>query len=163
MNTNLTFQTSGSTSSSLLVRVRRHDAEAWERLTKVYGPLVYEWARGAHLQPEDAADIVQDVFHAVSKCIGAFDQDRESASFRAWLWGVTKNKLSDFFRRRATRPEATGGSDAQHQFEQLPECPPEDADEANQTVVKMQLVQRTLDLIQCELNQHTWQAFFSGQ
>lgn len=46
-----------STSASLLARVKADEPLAWERLIKLYGPVVYSWARGAGLQSEDAADL----------------------------------------------------------------------------------------------------------
>ena len=52
----------GSTSASLLARVQADDSEAWSRLVRLYGPVVYRWARQAGLQPNDAADVAQAVF-----------------------------------------------------------------------------------------------------
>ena len=48
-----------STSSSLLMRVKGRDPDAWQRLVNLYGPLVYRWAREAGLQDSDAADVMQ--------------------------------------------------------------------------------------------------------
>ena len=56
----------GSISSSLLARVKGRDADAWRRLVKLYGPLVYDRSRQAGLQAEDAADVVQEGFAAVA-------------------------------------------------------------------------------------------------
>ena len=57
----------GSTSSSLLVRVKARDQEAWGRLVRLYGPLVAFWIRRAGLQDADARDVFQEVFAAVAK------------------------------------------------------------------------------------------------
>lgn len=62
----VTFDTSGSTSSSLLVRVRRRDPTAWQRFADIYTPLVYAWARRGGLRETDAADVVQEVFWSAS-------------------------------------------------------------------------------------------------
>lgn len=62
--------TAGSTSSSLLVRVKARDQEAWTRLVRLYGPLVDFWLRRAGLQSADAHDVLQDVFQAVARQIG---------------------------------------------------------------------------------------------
>src|SRR5436309_658081 len=48
---------SGSTSTSLLARLRARDRDAWSRLAKLYGPLVYGWCRRRGLRAEDAADV----------------------------------------------------------------------------------------------------------
>ena len=154
-----TFHTSGSTSSSLLGRVREHDAAAWARLTVIYAPLVYRWARQANLQGEDAADLVQEVFQVVSTRINSYDADRAGASFRGWLWGITKNKLRELSRHRKSQPQAAGGTDAQHQLNQLPAVPPEEDDEATGVDVTTRLVQRALHAIRANFSDRTWQAF----
>ena len=63
--TGLTSECPSSTSSSLLERARAKDPQAWERLCRVYGPVVYHWARNAGLQDQDAADIGQKVCRTV--------------------------------------------------------------------------------------------------
>ena len=104
----------GSTASSLLERARQQTPGAWERLTTLYGPLVYSWSRRAGLQAEDAADVVQDVFRAVVIHLSGFRRERSGDSFRGWLWTITQNKIRDLRRRQAGRPEAVGGTDAHH-------------------------------------------------
>jgi len=51
--------TIGSTSSSLLARVKSCDQEAWRRLVQLYSPLVDFWIRRTKLQPADARDVFQ--------------------------------------------------------------------------------------------------------
>ena len=46
----------GSASSSLIRLVKRRDPEAWQRLAKMFGPVVYGWGRQSGLQASDAAD-----------------------------------------------------------------------------------------------------------
>ena len=50
-------ETTNSTSSSLLIRVKQRDPDAWQRLARLYTPLVYRWARHTKLQDDDAGDI----------------------------------------------------------------------------------------------------------
>ncbi len=45
MESGSAFETSSSTSTSLLRRVKARDPDAWQRLVNLYGPLVYRWAR----------------------------------------------------------------------------------------------------------------------
>ncbi|MDP7020026.1 MAG: sigma-70 family RNA polymerase sigma factor [Pirellulaceae bacterium] len=73
-------------------RLRDNDETAWPRLVNIYGPLVYRWSRAAGLQPDDAGDVVQDVFGAVHACLPSFRRDRQSDSFRGWLWSISRNK-----------------------------------------------------------------------
>src|SRR5262249_40117518 len=77
----------GSTSTSLLQRLRARDPVAWERLCQIYGPLVYRWARSSGLQDTDAADVVQEVFRSVAVSLDHFHHDAPTDSFRGWLWG----------------------------------------------------------------------------
>src|SRR5688500_16727406 len=62
----------GATSLSLLERARGRDAEAWRRLVQLYSPLIFFWAGRAGLRDADAADLVQDVWHAVSRGLDQF-------------------------------------------------------------------------------------------
>ena len=110
-----------STSLSLIHLVKAGDREAWQRLARIYSPLVYRWARQSHLQDSDAADVLQDVFLAVLNGIERFRYERPEDSLRAWLRTITRNEVRRFCRRRLHRPSAAGGSDAQRQLQQLPE------------------------------------------
>ena len=90
------WQSSDGTSSDLLSRVRAQDPAAWERLADLYGPLVYYWCRRSGLQEADAADVVQNVFVAVASAIENYRRQAD-ATFRGWLWTVTRSKVQDHF------------------------------------------------------------------
>ena len=143
----------GSTSSGLLARLRAQDRDAWSRLAKLYGPLVYGWCRRRGLQAEDAADVVQEVFRAVAGHI----QDFKSGSFRGWLWTITRNKMLDHHRRNQRQPEAVGGSDAQQRMQQISESLDESEAESS---ASGNLVRRALDLIRPDFTEASWQAFW---
>jgi RNA polymerase sigma-70 factor (ECF subfamily) len=144
----------------LIVRVKNSEGAAWERLATLFTPIVYEWARRANLQESDAADLVQEVFQAVAKDIDRFERGPNLPRFRAWLWGITRHKLLDQFRNRQSQPQAVGGSNAKWQLEQLPEEPPEDADDQSNFEVVGSLAHRALALIQTDFREQTWQAFW---
>ncbi len=145
-----------STSTSLLQRARAQDPEAWRRLVRLYGPLVFRWCRLSQIQASDAADVVQDVFHSVLGALGKFRRDRPGDSFRGWLWTITRNKIRDYRRRSTGRPRAAGGTDAQERIQQVPELPP-NTDELGEHAI---LVHRALLLIRPEFEDRTWQAFW---
>lgn len=149
------------TSPSLLVRVQGNEAGAWERLVDLYAPLVYHWCRRAELSPEDTADVFQDVFRAVAEHIGRFRRDRAGDSFRGWLRTITRTKIVDQVRRLQGQPRATGGTDAQIRFQAVPDRLLE-ADPSEDDVVHQQL-RRTLEGIQGEFEERTWQAFWKVQ
>lgn len=53
---------------------------------------------------EDAEDIVQDVFHQFT---GAYDELRSLEATSAWLYRTARNKVSDFYRKRARTVEGS--------------------------------------------------------
>jgi RNA polymerase sigma-70 factor, ECF subfamily len=149
---------SGSTSTGLIDRLRQQDADAWQRLARLYTPLVYRWARQCELQSSDAADVAQEVFAAVARNIDGFRYDRPEASFRGWLWTITRNQIRLHYRRGKDRPEARGGSTANLVLHQQPEedSPSEPADFADET----SLVHRAVQLLKSDFQPQTWQAFW---
>ena len=90
-------QPSKLTSLTLLAGVRAGDPEAWQRLSNLYAPLVYGWARRKGLNEHDAADVVQNVFLAVFAGLDRFRKDRPTDRFRDWLFIITKRRVADHF------------------------------------------------------------------
>lgn len=103
----------GSTSSGLIERARTRTPDSWERLTDLYGPLVYGWARRSGLRAEDAADVMQEVFLAVSRNLAGF-RHGPSDTFRGWLWTIMQAAVGDDQGQRAShwdRDDRSGGAD----------------------------------------------------
>jgi len=148
----------GSTSSSLIAAARARDPAAWDRLARLYGPLVYGWARKTGLQGQDAADIVQEVFRKVHGALDRFEHQKPDSRFRAWLRTITRNEILQHIRRRADRPQARGGTEAQRALQQIPE-PLADEQEPSHEDQQARLAQRALELIRSEFEPRTWQAF----
>lgn len=151
---------SESTPTSLLERVKAREAEAWERLVYIYGPLVYRWCRLAGLQGADAGDVAQDVFAAVADGITTFHCDRDGDAFRGWLWGITRHKIGDFFRRCATLPSGRGGSDAQRRLLQIPDRPPSESTPNPDPDGTQAVELRAIELIRAGVEERTWKAFW---
>lgn len=105
--------TVSSITSTLLARARARDQAAWDRVVDLYGPLVYHWCRGAKLTADDARDVSQEVFIAVSRNLNRFRRKEEKDTFLGWLHTITDNKIRDFWRRNNKEPAAKGGSTAQ--------------------------------------------------
>lgn len=102
--------------SSLLSRARAKDNKAWEQLVDVYGPLVYRWCLRKGLKPEQAEDVGQEVFLAVSRNLANF----QHASFRGWLRTITDRKIIDHWEKNKDQPIAGGGTVGQQQMNELP-------------------------------------------
>jgi RNA polymerase sigma-70 factor (ECF subfamily) len=151
------------TSLSLLQRARSRDEEAWRRLFALYAPLVTAWCSRWQVRGEDADDVVQEVFRAVSAGIDGFRRDRPGDTFRGWLRAVTRSKLLDHFRRCQRQPAAQGGSAFYSRLLEVPEpdLPEDTVDDLDG------LYCRALELIRSEFEERTWQAFYrvavSGQ
>ena len=152
------FTVEWSTSSDLLSRVRRHDHAAWSRFVGLYGPLVYGWCRRAGVEPTDAGDILQEVFAKAFAAIDRFRHDRPGDTLRGWLRVICRNQLTDHFRRRADRPVAVGGTDAQAK---LAEVPTLDDDEESAVGDREGLVRRAADVVRGEFEPNTWRAFWA--
>jgi len=155
-------QVGESTSRSLLRRARQRDAAAWERLTAVYSPLVYQWCRRAGLQSSDAADVAdvaQEVFRSIAAALDGFRKVRPEDTFRGWLWTITRNKIRDHFRVRAAEPRPRGGSTAQLQFQQLPDEVPGEGDSSGRRPLTSKLARRAVALMQSDFAESTWRAF----
>lgn len=155
---------SSATSRSLLERARSNEPGAWDELLSLYGPLVYAWCRHGDLQTADAADILQEVFLAVSTHLGEFRKRSAAETFRGWLHVITRNKINDYYRRRGREPGGEGGTEAGTRFAQVPqpaseEMSHEDVIQAEQTA-EIRLFQRALDNIRAEFAPRTWQAFW---
>ena len=151
---------SSATSRSLLDRVRADDAVAWNRLVRLYAPLVFYWCRRANLQEEDAADILQEVFLAVATHLSGFRRDRPGDTFRGWLRVITQHKILDLFRRRQREPVAVGGSVAAARLADIPvPFGPEEQIAAGHHAER-NLLFRSLDFLRDEFEPKTWQAFW---
>lgn len=86
------------------------DAEAWAEFAAIYNPLIFEICRRKGLQHADATDIAQDVLSQVASAIGSYRHDQSGATFRGWLYCITRNVTVDFFRRRSKDPLATASA-----------------------------------------------------
>jgi RNA polymerase sigma-70 factor (ECF subfamily) len=75
------------------------------------------------------------------------------------LWTITRNKLGDHFRRRASHPEAAGGTDAYQQLQRISDLPADPSQACGDFDPGASLLHRTLNLIRMEFEETTWQAF----
>ncbi|MDY3553729.1 sigma-70 family RNA polymerase sigma factor [Gemmata sp. JC717] len=148
----------GSTQAGLIAGVQQGDPSAWHQLTAIYGPLVYGWARRVGLHNEDAADITQEVFRSVAARASRFQHGRPGDTFRGWLWTVTHNKLRDFWRQRAVRPQAAGGTDAQDRLLLIAES---GSDSRPGLAAETEgLLRRAMELVRAEFEPRSWDAFW---
>lgn len=151
-----------SIATSLLERVRRHESAAWERMTRLYTPLVYSWVRRAGVNQSDAADVVQDVFLEVTRSILRFRRTETGDTFSGWVRTITTRRAADHLRKQRD-PDPAGGTAAQLRLEQLADPHANSSSSTDATPdphdSSTELVRRGLDLIRCEFQDRTWLAF----
>ncbi|MCC7419630.1 MAG: sigma-70 family RNA polymerase sigma factor [Planctomycetaceae bacterium] len=155
------LRSGGSTSRSLLADARRSMPAAWERLVRLYAPLVASWVRRGGVAEQDVVDVVQDVFSAVFGNFKRFRKERRSDTFRGWLATISRNKVNDHFRRRTDEPCAPGGTEASLRIQQiLDPHPPFEPQEGDEDILLDGLLRTALEAIRGEFHERTWKAFW---
>jgi RNA polymerase sigma-70 factor (ECF subfamily) len=134
------------------------DAAAWSEFLAVYEPLVYGLGRRRGLQDADARDLCQEVFRAIATAARRFDPSPEKGSFRAWLFTITRNLLSNLCRRERSQVSGMGGSDFLRMIEAQP-AHDEHAFAVEQDYQR-RLLQFAADAVRIEFAPTTWQAFW---
>lgn len=86
----------------ILTRARRGDVAAFEELVRLYEKRVYAVALRSSGNPEDADDIVQEVFLRAWRSIESF---RGDSGFSTWLFRITMNLCVDHARHRHAQPQ----------------------------------------------------------
>ena len=74
----------------------------WEEVARRYGRKIYNFAYRLTGNPDDAADLVQEVLLRVRKGLDRY----QPGSFEGWLWRITRNAFLDGVRRKQRRPTA---------------------------------------------------------
>jgi RNA polymerase sigma factor (sigma-70 family) len=147
------------TRASLLVQLRDGaNRAAWQEFVKLYGPVVYGFARKRGLQDADAADLMQDVMRSVSAAIARLDYDRNQGTFRGWLFTISRNKIFNFLSARRMRPQASGDTDAVRMLN----AQPDDHESADTWELEYQrrLASLAMERIQSEFQEKSWRAFW---
>jgi RNA polymerase sigma-70 factor (ECF subfamily) len=135
------------TSVSLLERLRqRPEGEDWDRLVRLYTPLLLHWARRLGLQEPDAADLVQDVLIVLVKKLPEF-QYQPGKSFRGWLRTVLMNKWRDRPHRGPPAP-----------LESSDHPPAPEDEELEEREYRLFVLGQALRLMSTDFEPATWQA-----
>lgn len=156
----------GSTSRSLLADARLAVPAAWERLVRLYSPLVAACCRRWGVAEQDVGDVLQDVFSAVAAHLVQFRKERPTDTFRGWLLTIARNKVRDHYRRSTAEPAAAGGTEASLRLQQIldPRVTTEPPQESGENLVDEtlldELLHHALDSIKTEFHERTWQAFW---
>lgn len=79
-----------------------HDPAAFRRLYRHYVQRVFAYVVYRVGTPQDAEDIVSDIFVKVLEAISSFEY-RGAGSFAAWLFRIAYHEVVRFYRRRGRR------------------------------------------------------------
>jgi RNA polymerase sigma factor (sigma-70 family) len=147
------------TRASLLLQIRDGaNHVAWQEFVKLYGPVIYGFARKRGLQDADAADLMQDVLRSVSSAIARLDYDRNQGTFRGWLFTITRNKIFNFLSARRIRPQGSGDTTTNRLLDSHPHS--NDAEDAWEFEYQRRLAALAMERIRKEFQEKSWQAFW---
>ena len=98
------------------VRFHRGDESALAAVYDEHSSLIYTYCL-RQVGSEAASDITQEVFVAAWRARRRFDPER--GAIQAWLMGITKNKIIDYYRKRGRRPQIVDGVEIEHSAEHV--------------------------------------------
>lgn len=144
---------------SLIAKLRdTSDDDAWSEFVQIYQPVVQRFIQKHGLQYADAAEITQEVLSKVARSIETWKPEQENATFRGWLYRLTRNQTIDFLRRRK--------SDRQSQMQDaglsqvaIPNSDSEAEKEFRQEF-EQQLFHWAADKLRPQFKPTNWQAFW---
>jgi RNA polymerase sigma-70 factor, ECF subfamily len=145
------------TRHSLLLRLRRHDHNAWAEFLAVYEQAIYRYCRSRRLQDADARDATQEVLAAVHARIDRWERDASKGGLRAWLFQVARNISVNRFRERSRRNGA--GSNVMQVLAKVPHV--DDAEAAAfQREYRRALFGWAAEQVRPEVREKTWRSFW---
>lgn len=145
------------TSVTLIAQAQREDGVAWQRLTELYLPLIQIWIRRLGVDQVSTDDIAQQVLVAAWTGIHRFQRGTIGQSLRAWLYGITRNKVKDYFRSRRKIDICEGGTTAGQAFANIPSYDDSECDVSSERDI---LLRRILELTSRNYDPKNWQAFW---
>ena len=155
------------TSTDLLRLAKANSQTAWQQLVTRYSRRIYRWCRSSGLQSTDAADVTQEVLHAVARKLGNFHRDRPGDTFRGWLRRITNNKVNDHFRKQNKTADKASGGVNQVEFLAGPHEPPGTwntsliaSDVSIVSSFKNQHIQKVIKGVRSNISERDWKLFW---
>jgi len=87
----------GASDDKLVLRALAGSNRAWQTLIRRYERRVYNYALRMVGSPDDALDMMQEVFLGVHRNLPGY---RGDGAFAAWLFRIASFRCTDFLRRR---------------------------------------------------------------
>ncbi len=98
----------------LIALAQQGDQSAFEQLLTRYEKQVYHQALRLLANPEDAADVTQEVFLKVWRSLPSFHGE---STFATWLYRLTDNSAIDLLRREKKRKGDASLDDEEYQWD----------------------------------------------
>ncbi len=104
-----TINLTGSEDAALVAALLRKDRKATAEFVARYADDLYNYLR-SRLAPrhDQVDDLVQEVFLAAWESLGNY---RGTGSLQAWVMGIARHKVEDYYRERLRAPESIEDSD----------------------------------------------------
>jgi len=146
---------------SLIEKIKDpRDAEAWSEFAEIYYPLVFGICRRKGLQHADATDIAQEVLSRVANAVGNYKHDQPGATFRGWLYRITRNLTVDFFRRQGK--DLLAQAPVHEDLQQIQEPSLEESQEFH-FAFRKHLFTVVAKVVQHQVHPQTWTAFWKTE
>lgn len=85
------------TDEDLLIRLKEHNAAAYQNLVERFGPFMYNTVLGILQHPGDTEDIVQEVFVQVFQSVNNF---KGESKLSTWMYRIAVTKSLELLRSR---------------------------------------------------------------
>jgi len=84
------------TRSSLLLRLKdSQDHQSWQEFHRIYGKLIFDFARKAGLTETEAQEVVQETMISAAKNLPEYRYDPKVCSFKTWLLNLSRWRVVD--------------------------------------------------------------------
>lgn len=144
------------TRESLLVSLNGPTDARWHEFTALYRPLIFRVALARGMQHADADDLTQEVLLIVRRSLDSYDASK--ASFRSWLYQITRNLVVNHF-TRGQEPAGSGDSRVARLLSQQPDLQDETAS-LFRLEYRRACFQHAAAQVEHEFQPATWQAFW---
>lgn len=88
--------------TAIVIQAKAGDRDALSQLITIYYPKIYRYVYYRLDNPEDAKDLINDIFVKVMQAIR-----NQNGSFKAWIYRIAANAVTDFYRYRSVRNNVT--------------------------------------------------------
>lgn len=95
--------------ADLVVECKAGDPKAYEQLVAVYSPRLYGYLLRLVGRPDDAEELLQEVFLRLVRSMATY---RHDGQLTAYLFRIATNVVRDRYRRRQVRPHQVSESES---------------------------------------------------